>query len=346
LIIATWFLIIPSLSCSRGPGTPVLEILSFEDYVEPEWVRPFEEAHGCAVRVTYVGGVDEMYAKATARTVPFDLAFVDCGTVPRYIRAGLAKPLDLAAIPNWGLVLPAFKDTYAKAVAGPDGKPYAVPFAWGSLPMVVDASKIPEPIDSWEAMWDPKHRGKIITQDDANNQIVLVSLLLGFPDPFNLSDEQYEKVKAKLLAQKPLVRTYYSGFEEGVNIIAGGDAWLGYTVGPTMVLKLQERGVKAVEVVPKEGAPAWIDGGVLLATGRHPELAHAYLNHALSKDVQVRFVTKTKYGGVNSEAAKALPPDVLKAAHMDDPRYWDRLVLMRDVKDWDRRVALWQSVKR
>jgi hypothetical protein len=40
-----------------------LRVLTWEGYAEPEWVAPFEEATGATVSASYVGSVDEMFAK-------------------------------------------------------------------------------------------------------------------------------------------------------------------------------------------------------------------------------------------------------------------------------------------
>ncbi|MEX2460259.1 MAG: extracellular solute-binding protein [Paenibacillaceae bacterium] len=56
-----------------------------------------------------------------------------------------------------------------------DGNTYAVPFAWGTLPMMVNVDKFKEPIDSWGVLWNQKFKGKIVTLDDAGNQIAMTS---------------------------------------------------------------------------------------------------------------------------------------------------------------------------
>ena len=52
---------------------------------------------------------------------------------------------------------------------------------------------------------------------------ILAALVLGFPEPYNLDDEQFAAVKQKLIDMKRLLLTYYAGFDEGADIFAQND---------------------------------------------------------------------------------------------------------------------------
>ncbi|MFD1772780.1 ABC transporter substrate-binding protein [Paenibacillus rhizophilus] len=321
-----------------------INVLSWEGYQEDEWVKPFEQKYGVTVKVTYAGSVDEMFAKAASGSVKYDLIFMDGGSVNRYHKMNLIQPIDLTKLTNTKQLIENMKSLNDKHVVK-DGETYAVPFAWGSLPMMVNTDKIKEPIDSWNALWDSKYNGKIVTLDDAANQTAMTALLLGFEDPYNLTDEQLDQVKKKLLEQKPLVRTYYSGFEDGKNLMASDEGWIGFSMGPTMITDLQKEGKNIVEVIPKEGALVWIDNAVIGKDAKDPELVHVYIDYLISSEVQAQLIKKTSYGGVNADSASMLTAEEKKVSHMDDPNYFNNLVYVAFPESFEKRVKLWNEIK-
>src|ERR1700676_2266567 len=48
------------LPASIGSGEGTLNLVAWEGYAQPEWVKPFEAATGCQVHAKYAGSSDEM----------------------------------------------------------------------------------------------------------------------------------------------------------------------------------------------------------------------------------------------------------------------------------------------
>ncbi|MGH6919150.1 MAG: ABC transporter substrate-binding protein, partial [Geminicoccaceae bacterium] len=193
-----------------------LRIFTFEGYTDDEWVEEFEAAHDAEVNVTYTGSVDEMFAKMKgSEGADYDLISIDTSLFGRYIEQGLIVPYDLSKIPNTANLLPAFRDV---AEVQHDGDTYGVPITWGSLGLIYDKDEVDPPPTSWEVLWDEDYKGRIIVLDDTNNNIVNTAIILGYEDPFNLTDEQLEAIKQKLIDQKKVLLSYFAGYEEGNNI--------------------------------------------------------------------------------------------------------------------------------
>ena len=49
-----------SLPTKIGKGEGKLNLIAWEGYTEPEWVKPFEKQTGCKVNAKYAGSSDEM----------------------------------------------------------------------------------------------------------------------------------------------------------------------------------------------------------------------------------------------------------------------------------------------
>src|SRR3954468_15985516 len=43
-----------------GPGEGQLNLVAWEGYTQPQWVKPFQKATGCQVHAKYAGSSDEM----------------------------------------------------------------------------------------------------------------------------------------------------------------------------------------------------------------------------------------------------------------------------------------------
>jgi putative spermidine/putrescine transport system substrate-binding protein/spermidine/putrescine transport system substrate-binding protein len=310
-----------------------LRILTWEGYAEPEWVAPFEEATGATVSVSYVGSVDEMFAKMQgSQGADFDIVCFDTSSFARYIDGNLIQPLDMGKIPNAANIIAAF-ETVEPVLREDDV--YGIPFAWGSLPLVYDADQFAEAPTSWEVMWDPQYEQQMIALDDANNSIVLAALVLGFPEPYNLDDEQFEAVKQKLIEQKRLLLTYYAGFDEGADIFAQNDIKLAFSMGETMGTLIQDRGVNAMWTIPQEKAIGWLDCWVVSAGARDVDLAHAWIDACMTPEVGAVLSERFNYGNATDEATN-------EAIGMT---YGDQLAWLLTPEDFEKRVQVWNEVK-
>src|SRR5690349_16506553 len=49
-----------NLPTKIGAGEGKLNLVAWEGYAEPEWVKPFEKQTGCVVHAKYAGSSDEM----------------------------------------------------------------------------------------------------------------------------------------------------------------------------------------------------------------------------------------------------------------------------------------------
>jgi spermidine/putrescine-binding protein len=310
-----------------------LRIMTWEGYAEPDWVKPFEAANGVKCQIVYTGSVDEMFAKVQgSKGADYDVIAFDTSSFARYIENKLIQPIDPAAIANMGNLDPAFRSV---DVLQDGDKRWGVPFAWGSLPLIYDKKDFPTAPDSWEVLWDPQYQQQVISLDDANNCITLAALVLGYKDPFNLNDEQFAAVKAKLIAEKKNLLTYYAGFDDGVNIFAQNNIKAMFSMGEPQVKSLQAKGVDAALTIPKEGAIGWLDCWTVSAGAKDVDLAHAWISACLDPKVGRYLTEKEGYGNTTDVAANT------KAGLT----YGDKLTFLKTPENFAKRVTLWNEVK-
>ncbi len=310
-----------------------LRVLTWEGYADEPWVKAFEAKTGAKVKVSYTGSVDEIFAKMNASAgKDFDVIAIETSSYKRLVQEKLIKPLDKAKIPNLANLSPAFQSVFSIVF---DGKLYAAPFAWGSIPLIYDKKAFPVAPTSWSVLWDDKYKGRIIAMDDATNAIVTTALALGLKDPFNLDAAQLAQVKAKLLAQKPYVSTYYAGFDDGVSIFAQGGIDLMMSMGEPQAPMLAKKGIDVGLTIPKEGAIGWIDCWAISVGVRDSDLAHAWIDAMLDRKVGTYISEKTGYGNTTDAEANA-------KIGLD---YADKLVFLQAPEDQAKRIDLWNEVK-
>ena len=207
-----------AVSCSKK--IPTLNLLVWEGYADPSFVKAFEEQHHCKVSASYMGSSDELVAKLRGGSAGnYDVISPSSDVATSIAAAGLAAPLDLSKIPGYGQLSPQLTSLPLVRVKG---QVYGVPFMWGPDPLIYDATVFAQAPDSWNVLWDPKYKGRISVWDDLST-VYLAAQVLGYdkPDPsqlYNLTDEQLEAVKKKLLELKPNIRKMWSTGGELTNL--------------------------------------------------------------------------------------------------------------------------------
>jgi putative spermidine/putrescine transport system substrate-binding protein/spermidine/putrescine transport system substrate-binding protein len=346
-VLAT-VLAVVGAACGTTPATSsrgdrILRLLVWEGYANDEWVKPFEDRYDVDVVVTYMGSDDEQFAKMRAGGgTNYDLVSPNQANLPLYRKEGLIAPIDESRLKNYANVIPELRDLRYRLE---DGKLWGAPYVWGANPLMYNPAEIDTPPTSWNDLWDPKYKGKVIMPDDAILNTSVAALALGFSDPFNLTDDQLEKVKEKLLELKPNILTYYTGFGDAANLMASGEAVIGMSIGSLIVKQAADQGTEIVETVPKEGAISWLDTWAITKGGENKlDLVYDWLNYTLTPEVQAQVVEANQFGGVVDLTGK-VDPSLLKITHMDDPSFLASLIPQVLPESIEKRQEIFNEVK-
>jgi len=320
-------------TCARK--TPTLNLLVWEGYADPSFIQTFEEQNHCKVTASYMGSSDELMAKLHGGSAGnYDVISPSSDVAASIATLGLAAPLDLGQIPSYNQLSPQL--TLLPLVHA-KGQVYGVPFMWGPDPIIYDTTAFPHPPDSWNILWDPKYKGKVSVWDDLST-VYMAAQVLGYdkPDPshlYNLTDEQLEAVKKKLLELKPNVRKMWSTGGELTNLFESHEIVI--AMGwPLNTADLKKANFPVGETIPKENTTGWIDHLTITAGSENKELAHKFLEYMIQAQTQKLVTDKTHYVPANPQAAHFMTPDDIKTLHLDD------------VEDYQKRLYFWQNVPR
>jgi len=320
-------------SCSKR--TPTLKLLVWEGYADPVFVKAFEEQHYCKVSASYMGSSDELVAKLRGGSAGnYDVISPSSDVATSIASSGLAAPLDLAKIPSYSQLSPQLTSL---PLVRAKGQVYGVPFMWGPDPLLYDTSVFAQAPASWNVLWDEKYRGKISVWDDLST-IYMAAQVLGYdkPDPsqlYNLSDEQLDAVKKKLLELKPNIRKMWSTGGELTNLFQNHEivAAMGW---PLMTNQLRKINFPVGETIPRENTTGWIDHLMITAGSANQELAYEFLEYMIGAQTQKKITDVTGYTAANPQAAQFMTPAEVKSLHLDD------------VDNYQKRLDFWQNVPR
>lgn len=332
-------------SCSKK--TPTLNLLVWEGYADPSFIQTFEEQNHCKVSASYMGSSDELVAKLRGGSAGnYDVISPSSDVATSIATAGLAAPLDLSKIPSYSQLSPQLTSL---PLVRSQGKVYGVPFMWGPDPIIYDTTVFPQPPDSWSVFWDPKYKGKVSVWDDLST-LYMAAQVLGFdkPDPsqlYNLSDEQLDAVKKKLLQLKPNIRKMWSTGGELTNLFENHEIVI--AMGwPLNTADLKKAGFPVGETIPKENTTGWIDHLMITAGSENKELAYKFLEYMVEAKTQKLVTDKTHYVPANPQAGQFMTPDEVKTLHLDDvENYQSHLYFWQDVPRRAKYNEIWNEVK-
>src|ERR1700746_3862578 len=104
-------LLLVSVILSCGKKTPTLNLLVWEGYADPSFVRAFEEQNHCKVSASYMGSSDELVAKLRGGSAGnYDVISPSSDVATMISEAGLAAPLDLSKLPSYQQLSPKLRN--------------------------------------------------------------------------------------------------------------------------------------------------------------------------------------------------------------------------------------------
>jgi spermidine/putrescine-binding protein len=330
-----------------GAKTPTLSLLVWEGYADPLFVRGFEESHHCKIKAAYMGSSDELVAKLRGGSASnYDVISPSSDVATMIAASGLAAPLDLSKLPSYAQLSEQLR---AMPLVRVNGGVYGVPFVWGPNPLLYDTTFFAKAPDSWADLWNPKLKAKISLWDELSS-ICMAAQVLGYdkPDPnhiYNLSDQELDNVKRKLIELKPNIRKFWSTGGELTNLFQNHEivAAMGW---PLMTNQLRQQGFPIGETIPVENTTGWIDHLMITAASENKELATQFLDYMIQAKTQKQVVDITGYDPANVQAAPLLTDGQRKSLHLDNvDEYMTHIYFWQSYPRRDKYNEIWNEVK-
>jgi putative spermidine/putrescine transport system substrate-binding protein len=345
-----------------GAGEGQVNIIAWEGYLDPTWVKPFEQKTGCKVNDKPAGSSDEMVTlMANGGGGQYDLVSASGDADLRLIYNGDVKPVNMDLIPSWKDLLPQLQSPPFNTI---DGVHYGVSLQWGPNTLMYNTDAIAQAPDTWAVLYDNKYSGRITVP---NNPIQIADAALylsktqpdlGITDPYELTQAQFDATIGLLKQQAPLVKKYWGLASQEISLFKNGDVDLGagwsYTTGA-----LQAASAPVAETVPSsEGTTGWADSYLLATTAPHPNCAYMWMDYITQPGPQAQ---QGVTWGETPANAKACPlmdqmaKGSCAAYHLDAPAsYFDSIAFWKtpladcgngqtDCVPYDQWVSAWTT---
>jgi putative spermidine/putrescine transport system substrate-binding protein len=272
-----------------GKGEGQLNLIAWEGYLNPIWVKPFEKQTGCQVNAKYAGSSDEMVAlMKNGGGGQYDMVSSSGDADLRILYAGDARPVNINLIPSWKDFFPAFKSPAFNTI---NGVHYGVSLQWGPNVLMYNKKDFSTPPTSWSVIYNQKYKGQVTVPDnpiqiaDAALYLEKTKPSLGITDPYELTQPQFQAAVNLLASQRPLIEKYWSLASQEIFDFKNGNASVG-AGWPYQVSSLKAAHFPIGDTIPAQGATGWADTWMLAAKAPHPNCAYMWMRYISTPKVQ------------------------------------------------------------
>ena len=277
-----------SMITKVGKGEGSLNLIAWEGYTDPSWVKPFVRQTGCKVKAKFGGSSDEMVT--LMRTGQYDAVSASGDASLRLILGKDVKPIDPKLVPSFKDFIPELKSPPHNTLKGVH---YGISLQWGPNVLLYNTKKVKPAPTSWAAIYTTKYKKKITVPDnpiqiaDAALYLSKTKPSLGITDPYELNDAQFKAAVDLLKKQRPLVRKYWASGADEVDLFKNGSAVIG-AAWPYQTNLLHDAKAPVKDLIPREGATGWADTWMISSKAKHPNCAVQWIKWVSTPKVQAQ----------------------------------------------------------
>ncbi|MDP3670245.1 MAG: spermidine/putrescine ABC transporter substrate-binding protein [Telluria sp.] len=277
---------------ARAQPQATLNMLAWYGHAEPDIVAEFEARNNCKIKPKYYTGGDNMLALIAQSPIgTYDLILSDAEYVPQLQKAGYIEKLNPKDYP--------FDDFFPEFQKFPGhwqgGELYSLITRFGFLGVSYNTEAVSEKkARSYKVFWDPAYKGKVGHFDWYLPNMGQISLLNGSRAPFDLSGNEFAKLKSVLTTLRPQAAGFFdyggtfSGLKSGQLQLVGG-------IGDWITGVLKKSGAKVDSVVPDEGGLQWTESFCIGKNSRNHELSKKFLQYISSPKGQSKSARMVAY---------------------------------------------------
>ncbi len=324
-----------NLPSKIGTGEGQLNLVAWEGYAQPEWVKPFEKQTGCQVHAKYAGSSDEMVTLMRQNGGnQYDMVSASGDASLRLIDGGDVAPMNVALVPEWKSFIPQLQSPPHNTVKGLH---YGISLQWGPNTLLYNTKNVTPAPTSWAEIYGSKYKGEITVPNnpiqiaDAALYLSKTEPSLGITDPYELTEKQLDAAVVLLKKQRPLIKKYWALASDEIELFKNGDAVIG-AAWPYQYSTLLADHVPVKQIIPVQGATGWADTWMLSAHAKHPNCAYKWVNWVSSPKVQAEQAISYGETPVNTKACPIMETIAkgscevyhanAPAAYFDSIKFW------------------------
>jgi spermidine/putrescine transport system substrate-binding protein len=298
---------------SSGSGT--IDFLSWEGYDLLKETKSWREENKVEIRSTYIAEQGEIQPKMKANTgVDVDLITYPQGWADDYVAAHVISPIAKSGIKNFSALYPFFRDGRAWVR---DGEIIGVPFTWGTTVSNYVPDKV-DPPNSWNDLLKPELKGKVGWTGSPISSIKLAAVVLGLDSSPNLSKEQLDECIGWLRKLRDQIRGFAPSFGDLTTQMVSGEVLVTFDGWSAVNAFAGAQGGKVKSVMPKEGSHSFADAYAIPPDSDAREVTVAFIDHALTPEIQAAQAKSLSAGVVNPAAVPMLDAEIARLYPYDE----------------------------
>jgi putative spermidine/putrescine transport system substrate-binding protein len=308
LAVAVVGLSFPAAGVTRASGG-TLNMIAWEGYLQPQWVKPFVKQSGCTINQKYAGSSDEMVTlMRSGGGSQYDMVSASGDASLRLIYGHDVQAIDPSKIPDFKNFNTTFQSPPNNTVGG---KHYGISLQWGPNTLLYNTKQVSPAPTSWSSIYDSKYKGKVTVPDnpiqiaDAALYLSKTQPALGIKDPYELNPSQFGAAINLLKKQKPLIKKYWALASDEIDLFKNGDAVIGAS-WPYQTNTLVAAKAPVKDLIPKEGATGWLDTWMVSAHTKNLDCAYKWLAYISTPKVQAEQAIFFGETPVNSKACAVM----------------------------------------
>lgn len=276
----TTFLTVCTMAVMAGCGSKeaaVLKVYNAGEYIDKALLTDFEKENNCTVIYETFDSNEAMYTKVMSGQ-NYDVIIPSDYMIERFIKEDALAEIDWSLITNKDNLMPeVLNQAY-----DPEMK-YAVPYFWGSVGILYDATVVDEKDVAlgWNLLKETKYAGNIYMYDSERDSFMVALKALGYS--MNTSSEsEINAAYDWLVEQRNTMQPVYAGDEVIDNMISGNKAIAVVYSGDAAYIMSENS--KLAYTMPAEGTNMWYDSMIIMKNSNQKELAHKFINFMLDEN--------------------------------------------------------------
>ncbi len=158
-------------------------------------------------------------------------------------------------------------------------------------------------ITSYEDLLRPELTGKIAFLDNPLTLWPQIAKVTGYGDKFpNMTKEELDDSFVKLQPYRDQTKVFAASNGDVISLFAAGEIAACFCVWAAVPLETAKQGVTTVAIMPKEGGAVWADAWFVPKTSANVDLAHEFINQALSPEIQASISQTAVCSSVSNKA--------------------------------------------
>lgn len=198
---------------------------------------------------------------------------------------GAIAELDASRIPNWGNILPGYREGGESAdTIRFEGKLVAVPYISNADSLAFNHAKIGEELTSWEALFDSQFRGRAAMQNDFGPTLTNTAIYLkqsgkgSIDNPSDMTEDEVRQTCEFLidLKKKGHFRTFWDGVQNGADLLSSEEVLVSSCWEVIQIFAARKNGQDIRYGTMKEGHQTWNNIVMLTRGGKERGMEDAF----------------------------------------------------------------------